>query len=469
MKKNRHIALLLSLLLCAALCAQPAGVLGQEATIPEALGAPATPDAATESKGDDTEQPTATLRPTLPPEGPYAVLIASLREAAQKTHISMPRALEAWLVSRVSQVDGGLEVAIPLFEGAQKVNLPVYQGEEPTQYMQDVVQKLAEAIMLLPMDADTGRIFAEQSTTANEALVEALVALGEDMEEWLDAQLLGAKAYSAMTRLVFDYKGIGKEYWANVEFAEKKQAPVYGAEQARRTFKRDDTGPSIRMAQEALIAQGYLLAERSTGIFTEQMEEAIRKFEAANGLFEDGRLSADDQYVLYGEIPPFQLPAELAQLMGRAEDIDTWWNFFVYELRAVSWHGSAVTITYPEIGPIWSGLYSYAIGYINQFSEEDHAGLIVAILGEIEKTTELESKLATIHLTLDVLRGAGGAALLSESDRQTLFDAFDTFHETVSFVYNELHTTADFDFSIPEQIRTDMANEADNTEADEKK
>jgi peptidoglycan hydrolase-like protein with peptidoglycan-binding domain len=54
------------------------------------------------------------------------------------------------------------------------------------------------------------------------------------------------------------------------------------------SVKRGDTGSSVRLLQNILISLGYLDRNLNTGNFLEQTDEAVRSFQADNGLRVDG-------------------------------------------------------------------------------------------------------------------------------------------------------------------------------------
>ncbi|KYC42136.1 hypothetical protein WA1_19260 [Scytonema hofmannii PCC 7110] len=54
------------------------------------------------------------------------------------------------------------------------------------------------------------------------------------------------------------------------------------------SVKRGDTGSSVRLLQNILISLGYLERNLNTGNFLEQTDEAVRSFQADNGLRVDG-------------------------------------------------------------------------------------------------------------------------------------------------------------------------------------
>lgn len=456
MNKSRSIAILLAVLMLTACCAQataPAGTDsgaltypfdGQKEPAPEnpakAPDAPAeakaaqateTPEAPAQTAAPEPEAtPSITPKPTLAPEGPYAVLIASLREAAAQGCIAMPRALEGWLVSRVQQTDTGLNVALPMFADTKTGSLPAYNGEAPSLYLAEVAKLLADEIMLLPMDADAGRIEVPSSKEADPSLVKVLIALGEDMEMWLDARLNAGRVYPAMTRMLLDHGAMDITYWPNVYFEKSNQAPVYGRDEGHRPLKRDDVGPSVRAAQEALIEQGYLVADHSTGTFTPQMEDAVRKFEAASGFPEDGMLSPEEQYKLFRETPPYTMPGVLAEAAGRQEAVDQWWEWFVYMLYSVEWTGSTATICYKDFAPLEEALFINALSMVGM-EDYDMAWLdddLLYMLNLANQEEELDLKTAKVSLTLDALRGVGGITAMTKGNQDALWEAFDAFY-----------------------------------------
>ncbi len=54
------------------------------------------------------------------------------------------------------------------------------------------------------------------------------------------------------------------------------------------SVKRGDTGSSVRLLQNILISLGYLDRNLNTGNFLEQTDDAVRSFQADNGLRVDG-------------------------------------------------------------------------------------------------------------------------------------------------------------------------------------
>ena len=347
----------------------------------------------------------------LPPEGPYAALIASLREAVARGNITMPRALEGWLVSRTSVVDGGLEVAVPMFVEARPGLLSRYEGEEPSIYMQVVIRQLAEQMMLLPMDADVGRIFVPEGIEPSEALVQALISVGEEMDQWIGDQLSHAKAYGALTRLTFDLGDMNKSDWRSVRFPQKAQAPVYGDQHPRRTIREGDAGPSIRAAQEALLDQGFLDADRATGTFSPKMLQAVLAFQAKNGLPETGELTPAEQYLLLGQLPPYSLAEALAQGWNREADFAAWWPSLVRGLHTVSWSGSTVTVTIKDYMAYQDQLFAFLMRTIlfEGYSVEDLDELMAYALRMLHEddSGDLEKSTVSFSITLDALRSGG--------------------------------------------------------------
>ncbi|GAA6614993.1 peptidoglycan-binding domain-containing protein [Scytonema sp. NUACC26] len=54
------------------------------------------------------------------------------------------------------------------------------------------------------------------------------------------------------------------------------------------SIKRGDTGSSVRLLQNILIALGYLDRNLNTGNFLEQTDQAVRNFQSDNSLRVDG-------------------------------------------------------------------------------------------------------------------------------------------------------------------------------------
>lgn len=58
-----------------------------------------------------------------------------------------------------------------------------------------------------------------------------------------------------------------------------------------RTIKMDDQGPDVKLAQAALQCWGYSIIV--TGIFGKEMDEKIRNFQKAKGLYPDGEIGPE--------------------------------------------------------------------------------------------------------------------------------------------------------------------------------
>ena len=58
-----------------------------------------------------------------------------------------------------------------------------------------------------------------------------------------------------------------------------------------RTIKMDDQGPDVKLAQAALQCWGYSIVV--TGIFGKEMDEKIRNFQKAKGLYPDGEIGPE--------------------------------------------------------------------------------------------------------------------------------------------------------------------------------
>ncbi|MCL1796077.1 MAG: peptidoglycan-binding protein, partial [Clostridia bacterium] len=371
MKTYRMIALMLATLMFVCVAVPVTAVMpdnrdyGDGEAPPQSVAGEIPPNEAAAGGAEQEEQQSADKqRLQLPPEGPYAALIVSLREAMSRGHIAMPRTLEGWLVSRATLVSGGLEVAVPIFTEAKSGALTKYSGEEPSIYMQLVVGQLADQMMLIPMDADVGRIYIQDGAGPNETLVEALIQVGEDMERWIGVQLTQAKAYGALTRLLFDIGDMNKTHWRYVDFQTKDQAPVYGTRSARKLLKEGDAGPTVRALQEALQAQGYLVTDRTNGTFGQNMTEAVMRYQAMNGFPITGQLTPEEQYRIFGEIQPYSLPEELGKAWGREDDFAIWWPLFVSCLSSVSWSGSTVTVASKNFEPYEDYVFEFVMSVL---------------------------------------------------------------------------------------------------------
>jgi peptidoglycan hydrolase-like protein with peptidoglycan-binding domain len=66
------------------------------------------------------------------------------------------------------------------------------------------------------------------------------------------------------------------------------------------SIKRGDTGSSVKLLQNILIALGYLDRNLDTGNFLEQTDQAVRNFQSDNGLGIDGIVGRRTWEVLGG-------------------------------------------------------------------------------------------------------------------------------------------------------------------------
>lgn len=220
--------------------------------------------------------------------------------------------------------------------------LPVFAGEEPAAFVANWLKALRLSVMDLPMmpTGESKEIVLPAdgvwTDTAREQL-DALLWERSGASAWLGQCMQQSKLYSALSRIVLPIPA--EEEWMIARYVDGMHAPLYPQASRYRLLRRGQRGVEVRTAQEALVSQGFLTGGID-GIFGKGMEQAVRAFEKANGLEEDGELSAKDQRVLLasGQLNAEQTILEEMVSHGVSQQaIDAWWKTFLGTMHQIRW------------------------------------------------------------------------------------------------------------------------------------
>lgn len=244
--------------------------------------------------------------------------------------------------------DGAYSMQWTLPEFPQKAGqLPVFEGEEPAAFVANWLKALRLLVMDLPMmPVEESKEIALPldgvwTDSAREQL-DALLWESGGASAWLGQCMQQSKLYSALSRIVLPIPA--EEEWMIARYVDGIHAPLYPADTRYRLLRRGQKGVDVRAAQEALHARG-LLEGGIDGIFGRGMEQAVRAFEKANGLEENGELSAKDQSVLFssGQLNAEQTILEEMVSHGVSQQaIDAWWKPFLRTMHQIRWETQAV-------------------------------------------------------------------------------------------------------------------------------
>lgn len=257
-----------------------------------------------------------------------------------EVYFALPGALEDWLIDHANLTETGFTFGLPSFADAKRGQVPVYQGEQPSEFLPAYVQALGDRFALLAQ----GEEIATEEGTAVSELAAALQAVLGGANEWLNTVMNDTKGYSALSRYLLHYEG-DATVWKGIPFTKAAQAPLFGTAGERKTINASSSGAQVREVQTRLVELGLLPEDSVNGSFGKPSQEAALKFEKANGLPEDGVLDATDQRVLFGEPLPQTLPQALyAELDEDMTDFRPWWNTCLRMITRVEWTGSSLVI-----------------------------------------------------------------------------------------------------------------------------
>lgn len=258
-------------------------------------------------------------------------------------------ALTEWMIGNLEvgeDAQGGplVQVPVPKYSNDWK-GIPIYAGEEPTAYLYGWYAAVQEALKEQKPRKEGFAIRLD-----NKQKVEALdTFLREhplaELDVWIWAALHRTKALGALSRVLLPLPD-GEERWQVRQFVKGEQAPQY----ADTTIKRRSTGERVTQVQDALREKGYFL-QKSTGNYGEITESAVKAFELAQGLEDDGVLTEREQRLLFGEPELVTIVEVLGKQLGMSEaEMAAWWPVYLQGMRNIEWtppvNGLGPTLTY---------------------------------------------------------------------------------------------------------------------------
>lgn len=205
-----------------------------------------------------------------------------------------------------------------------------YTGQAPADYFNTLLTGLPQAFIVPSVSLE---LTPDKATQRD--LYEAILRTAEDMynrfllpgEAWALANLDNPGLYSAVNRYVLD-SGFDIDFWQGVAFENPAHAPLYDAPHPYGSLAFGDTGEAVSAAQEALGLGGHR-SGRSTGIYDQATQDAVKAFEKAVNLVPDGMLSPRDQMILFGTLPQDALSQQLVADGLPQALVNRWWPLFV--------------------------------------------------------------------------------------------------------------------------------------------
>ncbi len=299
-----------------------------------------------------TEEPTATPEPTPEPMTEAMAENAALQlletelnpesAVAYRTGVNdllLHKMLEGVAVEPLQE--GGYQALIYAPHIEKAPTLPAYRGETPSNYItkwQNELRTAAESLemtggltLVIPIPANGEWSDVERLEFRNWFWGTA------GTEIWLRQAIERSGVYGALSRLLLPIDR--NQNWFSERFVSKDQAPQYAVEDKDYgRMVRGSKGDSVKAAQQALIALGYLEEGSDDGIFGKNMEQAVKDFQTANSLKADGVLASKTQAILFVSPEGVTIKDVMLENGVSQAELDSWWPLFLRSMYEINWN-----------------------------------------------------------------------------------------------------------------------------------